>query len=320
MSDEMKFPGESAVMNHARPLDSLMPELVDSRAPLRIEPLHQRVLEVETEEGWEWLLACWRDPGGAQALHNALKNLVEATLLAALSAPPRRGVEVLSRPFSAIRLMIFDAIPNVGDAVRAFGFEPLGYKAEAYAERMPVLREEAERMGWGALGEPQAVYAASIVRNARYPELQAQLVSALGEEDWGSDPGRPSKLLAEALASRGVLGLVPDLASLDVLEAALVSRETGVIRWMSPMAFQGLCDFIGVVIQQLYEVDVLWAVCEEDSFGMCPPPLLRVAWPDGRVEHLPLGLLVLRWCVMPIGSEEDVPPLSAWIEGEFTGA
>lgn len=310
------------VMNHERPLDALIPELAESRAPMPTLPLHQRVLEVETEGGFEWMLACWRDPGGAAKLHGSLKQLVEATLLSTLSAPPRRGVEVLGRRFEALRLMVFEAIAGLEDAVRAFGMAAVPYEAASYTERMGVLRDEAQRMGWGEIGEPAMVLEAQLEHraDARLEGIQAHLVEALGDADWGSDPGRPSKLMAEFLASRGVPGLSPELSSLDTLESVLVSRTPNVIRWMPPLVFAALCDFIGVVIQSHYDVEVLWAVCEEDSFGMCPPPLFRLGHPEGRIEHFPVGLFVLRWCIMPIGAGEQVPPLSAWIEGEFSGS
>jgi hypothetical protein len=39
----------------------------------------------------------------------------------------------------------------------------------------------------------------------------------------------------------------------------LVSQQAGAIRWIPPMLFQALCDFIGVIGQTLFDRDIAWA-------------------------------------------------------------
>ena len=54
----------------------------------------------------------------------------------------------------------------------------------------------------------------------------------------------------------------PTLDGLRTLEMLLVSQQAGVIRWIPPMLFQALCDFIGLLGQTLFDRDIAWALCE----------------------------------------------------------
>ena len=99
--------------------------------------------------------------------------------------------------------------------------------------------------------------------------------------------------------------------ALDVLERELVADECGVLRWIPPSCFLALCDAIAVIAASEGR-EVAWAECEADAEGVAPPPMIRVATSDGHA-HVPLGLEVLRWCVMPRRPGEVVPPLRAWL-------
>ena len=61
---------------------------------------------------------------------------------------------------------------------------------------------------------------------------------------------------------------------------------------------------------------VEWAPSEPDELGLTPPPLVR-AYLDDAWVHIPLGLHLLRWCIMPLQPGEVVPPLSDWVLDQF---
>ena len=84
------------------------------------------------------------------------------------------------------------------------------------------------------------------------------------------------------------------------------------------MLFQALCDAAGVHAARGLGLPVQWAISEPDEDGMAPPPLLRTRGSAGDV-HVPVGLELLRWCVMPLREGESVPPLSAWCRDRFAG-
>lgn len=322
--------------DHERPLDSLIPELAESRAPLPQEPLHPRVLELDLgqEAGWEWLLCAWADPGGARAFHQALQPLVEATLLASLSRPPATGADALERRFRALRLIVFAPVEGIGAAVRAFGLrpEPAVTAATAQADpttllsgRLAALAEEARQLGIAAPGRPASIWVAPIAQTdadahgRTLDAIQRTMAEQMGDDVWGATPGGPSRLAASLLEREFGQRIEPTLAGLDAFERLVVGRATGVVRWIPPLLYQALCDFVGVVAHAEFGASLAWAVCEADVHGLHPPPHLRwEPWgPSGAPVFVPVGLHVLRWYVMPLEPGEEVPPLSAWLADQF---
>jgi hypothetical protein len=133
---------------------------------------------------------------------------------------------------------------------------------------------------------------------------------------FGEEPGRLARALAEALREHA--HIEPTRAGIEAVESALVQQDPFVVRFMPPLAFQGLCDLIAVAAHSTWGREVEWGVCEPDpDTGLAPPPVLRVTR-DGESFHVPLGEHVLRWCVMPLSPGESVPTLGAWAEHEFT--
>ena len=310
------------IMSTERPLDALLPELGEATAPLDATPMHQRVLEVELEDGFEWVFACWRDPGGITEFNAHLRNLVEAALLAHLSQPARMG-RVLERRYSGLRLFCFDHVKGpLSTAVRSFGFTACPFEPEKTVARMGALAEEAQRMGWTLPKTPRSLWHAPIQRpddefGEQLDEIHDLLVTQTGEEVWGERPGRPSKLMAAAFEEYFKVDITPDLDGLRTMELLLIQKDAGPIRWLSPLFFQGLCDFVGVLLSALWAYPVQWSLCEQDAVGLYPPPHFRIPTEEGRHEHLLIGLQILRWCVMPIQPDEEVPLLSDWLRGTF---
>ncbi|MGM0558591.1 MAG: hypothetical protein ACQEVA_19555, partial [Myxococcota bacterium] len=90
---------------------------------------------------------------------------------------------------------------------------------------------------------------------------------------------------------------------LDSFELFLVQEGGEYVRWMRPLLFQGLCDFIGVVLQAHYGFEVDWAVCEADDDGFVPPPLFRLRR-GSNTTNFPVGLHVVRWAMMPVADDD----------------
>lgn len=312
-----------------RPLDALLPGLSSPSARLDSGPaprgtpaVHPRVLEVRTEDGYDQVFVCWEDPGGARALHTALRKIIEATLLHELTQPPARGASVLGRPLRGLRLLCFADVPGVDDAVRAFGLRRSEAHAPAAdADILRVLREEAAGRGTALPDRPVHTFHVPVQGQPgswgeKLATIQSWMVDRMGEDVWGNTPGGPSRLLATYLKEEVGEAFQPDLDGLDRMEFLLVPRETGVIRWIQPLLFQALCDFVGVVLRTALDVETAWAICEPEEDGLIPPPLFRLRR-GGQVTHLPIGPHVLRWCIMPLFEGEDVPPLSSWLRDEF---
>lgn len=313
-----------------RPLDSLLEGLqppttprglASGAAPAQLHALHPRVLELRVQDGYHWAFLCWRDPGGPRALHTGLRKLVEATLLHELVQPPSRGPENLARPFTGMRFIAFAELPELHAATRAFGFTPQAADDDATADVDRVIAAEAEAVGIPALPAPSATLHAAIQRPTgawgdKLDTIQRWMAERMGDDVWGRTPGGPSRLLATYLQKETGESFEPTLDGLDRMEFLLVSREPGAVRWIPPLIFQALCDFVGVVLKAALEVDTAWALCEPEEDGLIPPPLFRLRH-HGQTTHLPIGPHLLRWCMMPIAPGEEVPPLSAWLCDEF---
>jgi hypothetical protein len=315
----------AASMSTDRPLDALLPELKRARQlDLPKLPFHPRVLEVEMEDGIEWVMACWSDPGNVREFHKQLLALLEATLIAELSQAAKH-VATRERPrhFAGVRLMVFPQLPySVGPAVQAFGFSQQDYRPDQYMARMAALEDEARITGVDMPKTPASVWMTRISRptgtqGETLYVLERSLSLAMKDQVWGQDPGQMSRLFATLAMEHFGVEIRPEPVGLDRMEQLLTRREFGVIRWMPPLLFQALCDLIGVVAKMHFGAEVAWAVCEEDRGGMAPPPVFQVKESATRKYHVPIAHHVLRWCMMPLAPNEQVPPLSAWMVDQF---
>jgi hypothetical protein len=285
---------------------------------VRVTAVHPRVLEInEPGEEAAWVLACWRDPGGAKALHAALRPRIEATLLAALSTPAGMLRERPVRQES-LRLALFPEIDGAREAVRAFGLQKDAGDDATWQRALAHLRGEAQTLGTGAGDTPSSTWTARLARADGIDAVEARLCDATPDDEvWGADPGAPSRRLAAALASEGHPAFEPDLDGLRALEPVVVPQVRGPIRWIPPLVFQALCDLVCVVIERDCMKRPELAVCELDDDGLAPPPLFRLAQRGGAHVHVPLGEELLRWCVMPARPGEDIPPLARWVAATF---
>ncbi len=279
--------------------------------PLPRRAVHPRVLQLPlSPTRFAWNLVVWDDPGGAAALHAALRPLVEAALLAELASPFDTPDE--ESP-AALRLLSFAEVARMQDAVRAFGLRPVPHDA-AFEDALRHARGEASRVG----REPPE----TIVHRLEAPlvsadvfELESALRATLGDEVFGARPGALFAALNAVLSERGEVPLPAKRSSLDALEARLGTQAPDVLRWIHPRLFQALCDAVAVVAATELGREVQWAASEVEEDGLARPPLIRVR--SGSWLHLPLGLHLLRWCVMPRSADETVPSIAAWLTDEL---
>lgn len=282
--------------------------------------MHPGVLETELEDGYDWTLACWFDPGGAQALAQELRALVEATLLSALSQPARLG-DRIARRYKSLTLLLF--YPIEGDlegALGELGFVRRPYQADHYKARLAALRPQAMRQAVRLPEAPDSVWEAPVSlpegsHGQKLWQLQGMLQARLEGQLWGEEPGRPSRALAQLL--EGSLGahIAPDLEGLSTMEMFALQRQGAGVRWTAPLLFQGLCDLVGILLQARFQMKVEWALCEPTPAGLYAPPLLRVTPQRGgpqRSTLLPIGQILLRRAILPSQGSYQ-PSLAQWL-------
>lgn len=305
-------------------LQELFPALAKPTPSLPLEPLHPRVLTVEEPAGAALVLTCWRNPGGAAGLHAGLRPKVEAALLAELSRPASELVE-LTHELRFLRLAVFDDIGgDVPAALRAFGLAPVPLSAvqdcRGWRDALAHLRGEAQRLGHVVPDDPLSAYEADIQLPTRtaagIQALEHALRQRLGDEVFGARPGALYAHLAALAPQHLGITLTPTCEGLATLEHELMSLAPGPIRFIPPAIFQAVCDFVAVIAAREFQRRVEWAPSEADELGLCPPPLVR-AYLDDAWVHIPLGLHLLRWCVMPVQPGEVVPPLADWVLDQF---
>ncbi len=311
----------TAQMQPDRPLDALVPEL--GRPAVPTAPLHPRVLESAVGEGSEWTLILWTDPGGQEALHRDVKALVEATFLAELSRTPEsvRGDE--GRRFDAVRLVSFaDLDWDPAPALRAFGFTLDEGVEESLSDRLGAILDEAPSSGHDVRDHPTQVWTARIdhgdaTLSGSLDRIEQLMADQMGDEVWGLDPGGPARLLAAHLRQMFDEAIEPTLDGVRTVESLLVSKTSGVVRWLPTLVFQALCDLLPVVASIEICARIGWAESHRLSNGFMHPPLIQVDDPREGPIHIPIGQHVLRWCIMPISPGEEVPSLADWIDDQF---
>lgn len=313
---EKMLPG----MDEDRPLDSLMPEMREGGAPAgagqgapeQAEPLHPRVLEVGLEEGTEWNLACWQDPG-PRAFHDQLSRMLRATLLRELSRPAAR-LEERDKSFIGLRLMDFAGLDDdTREVLEGVGFHRESYTADEYSERMSAWREEGRAAGLNLKTAPESLWALPLEqRDGREGRALGRVAEgmrqAMGGQVWGETPGAVSRHLARLLGEELDVEIELGDSGLQTLQKTLFAEATGAVRWTDPMLFQGVCDFVGVVLHGEYGVRVQWGVCEANAHGIVPPPMFRLPR-DGHNQTIPVGARVLEWCMLPIAADETASRL-----------
>jgi hypothetical protein len=291
------------------PLDELFPGARAKREALPEAPVHPRVLEVrDAPEVASFVVVIWPGAEDGPELRALLGRVVEATLLAELSRAPGDLHGDGERRVGSLRLVSY--APVDAAAVARYGLGPTTVD-ESWREALSHVRGEASAVGREPPENEPALFQAVFTEPAEaLAQLERGLRSVGDEAMFGAMPGGLARQVGAAL---GV-----DPVDLDGLSAALVPDVRERVRWIEPMLFQALCDAAGVHAARGLGLPVQWAISEPDEDGMAPPPLLRTRGAAGDV-HVPVGLELLRWCVMPLREGESVPPLSAWCRDRFAG-
>lgn len=308
-----------------RPLDSLMPEMgggagdeqaFHEDAPEEVGAIHPRVLEVGLEEGLEWTLACWSDPGET-GMRTQFGKLIRATLLKEMSRLPEWERDE-DREFVGMRLLSFDSLVRETRAVvRELGFSDVDYDPDQYSERMAAWRQEAGSAGLEVPARPVSVWHLPVAHPDTHADelarIESRMLVEIGAETWGQTPGAMSRHAARALeeAFDCDIGLGPE--GLTTMASYLTTDAPGAIRWMPPVGFQAICDFVGVVLHGQYGIRVQWGVCEPDPRGVVPPPMFRQPGTGGE-GTIPIGRHLLEWCVMPVTDPAGEPDLGQRVE------
>lgn len=320
-ADALRF----SLMSADRPLDALLPELSSQAPAMPKETLHPRILELGAAEGDAWVMALWADPGSPQAIHQQVQKLLEATLLANACRAADVG-DALDRVPRSVRLLVFCTVQTgLPEALKAFGFQ-LDNALPFGGDQLKALREEGIQAGWDVPAVPVSTWIAPIHQPATHgPDVMVtvhrRLRALINDDCWGNNPGAFSRCAANLFREELDVDIKATAEGMAAFEALVVQNETiGAIRWIPALLFQSLCDFVGVIIQQVWGHKVEWSMCEPEDDGFGPPPVFRITKLDGDVEHLGIGLHLLRWCVMPILPNEEIPTLLEWMESEFATA
>ena len=311
-------PGESGKPG---PLDELFPHLKQPKEELPRLPVHARVLEVPEPAGTVLVVVVWSDPGTSLSLHQEVRQRFEGTLLAELSRPASELLAEELRPRAFRVVVVGKARSDLDRALGAFGLVRTKPEGSSWNETLAYVRGEAPRVGepvpedFDSFWEV-AIHTAPGERGENVARLEAALRPATGKEVWGEKPG--AFFQRAAAAARELLGerITPDSAGLLALEHLIGQVGPGHVRWIPPVLFQTFCDAVGVVASREYGRDVQWAPSEPDELGFAPPPLLRAKIDEGFV-HLPIGLHLLRWSVMPLAKGESPPTVADWVLDQF---
>ena len=277
---------------------------------LQSTPVHPAVLKVSGDESRRWCAAIWSTDPDERQLVGKIQRLVESTLVAHWMQPPTQ-YEPQGQVVNSFDLIFYDSVPeSLKQALKDSGFQavhrPL-LAPEEY-EQFQAFEEEAIKAGRGEVGNPVAVWRVSIERpeGLQSPsKLGGSVAEKLGDQFWGQAPGWISRVFCEELKEITDVEVSPDRAGLERLERTLFGGPTGGIRWMEPMAYQAVCDFIGVVLQATTSLDVQWGTSPVDEkTGLAPAPVLRVRQSGGDWAMLAVGNDIIRRACVPWG--EDV--------------
>ncbi|NOY94679.1 MAG: hypothetical protein GXP55_26170 [Deltaproteobacteria bacterium] len=284
----------------------------------RVEPLptgalvHPRVLDLPETEGRSLVFSCFADVPSSRALFGALRPALEAAWLSELSSPACAAPRI-----EQLQLFCFGAVPaDAHSGVRAFGFRPTPMDERA-EELLPKLRAEASRANLPVPEHATELFRADVqYTQASDSESLESLAVALEAEVFGERPGALGRALLAHFEPE-LPGLDADLQSLDRIEGRLFVDRPDVVRGILPTLFAPLADLVGVCLSRELGHEVGWGVSELDAAGRREAPLLQVGAEDSAPLLFPVGLELLRRCVMPRGRDEDIAPLSHWLEQSF---
>ncbi|MEM6960300.1 MAG: hypothetical protein AAF355_14315 [Myxococcota bacterium] len=274
--------------------------------------IHSRVLVVDAVDGTQMVVACLRPPTDLPALHEQTRDAIESALLAERCAPIDSS-EALPPDYRLLRFASYIDVPGMERALRAFGLKEVRKTGGGWPKAEAHLRGEWQSLGLELPDVPRSRWEAeftSVSPALRETLSQARKAGRWSGAPWGSRPGELWKRISS------VLGLPQRRPSLDVLrefEQEYISTTSGKIRSLPAELFQASCDLVGLITELQFNRRTCWAEAAEMDNGLNPPPHLQIERGSAKME-LPIGLVVLRWWIMPLAAGEKPACLAEWLE------
>ncbi|MCS6800050.1 MAG: hypothetical protein NZ898_16290 [Myxococcota bacterium] len=251
-------------------------------------------------DGARLLVVMWHTRAPAQRVTNSIRARIEGSLLGEVCSPSDEPDEP---PLRAVRLVAYEApSADIVWALHRFGLHRAPTSGASWMRTVARLRTLAIEEGQPTFCErtPEVCLEISIDHDPRLDALDQALRGGPADEPWGHRPGAMAAAVARILATQDCPGRSP----LEILEPLVNDRDPTHALWIAPRTFLALCDAVALFAARELGARVQWAVCEPEDDGVRPPPTARVESTSGRSRIVPLGLLVLRACAMPIPVDE----------------
>lgn len=290
----------------------------DSRRNRDHRAVHPAVLRVSGDETRRWCAAVWSTGPETPKLVDEIRGLVESTLAAHWMQPPAQ-YEPGEGAVNSFDLVFYDEVgEGLNGRLRSEGWhrvDMLGMATDEY-EQFEVFVEEAADHGVDVSGRPDALWRCP-VRAAEGPGDQSReefgqgVARMLGDDVWGDSPGWFSRAFCDELGRVANIDIGPNRQGLATLEETVVDTGTEGIRWIDGLAYQALCDFVGVVVQATTSLEVQWGTCPVDEqTGLAPTPLMRMR--DGwGWTRIPVGRDVVQRVALPWHRPPEAPKVGA---------
>ncbi len=273
------------------------------------EAVYPAVLQVSGEQARRWCTAVWSNGPGERRLVGELHRLIQGTLIAHWMQPPAQ-YELMAQPVNSFDVIFYEAAgEKLAGKLRTDGWQSvdLGLLPTEEYEQFEVLAEEAAKRGTAIDEGPAQLWRITFDRpgggGAQGPtQLGADVAKRLGDQVWGQTPGWFSRVFCERLKEMTGVELSPNYEGLRRLEQTVFSQWGRGIRWLEPMAYQAICDFIGVAVQAESSAEVQWGSCPVDErTGLAPAPLLRIRHKKNAWKRIGVGYDVIEQFCVPWG-------------------
>lgn len=279
----------------------------------QIDAVHPAVLQVSGEQTRRWCAAIWSVNPGEQLLIGEIRGLIQSTLVAHWMQPPLQ-YEPDTPAVNSFDLVFYEPVDDaLGNRLDADGWSPVPIEQmviEEY-EQFEVFEQQAHKAGRQIPTRPAGLWRSEVV-GAEEPgdfawgQLGSEVAEMLDDQVWGDTPGWFSRAYCDRLERRVQLGIGPNVDGLATLASAVIPDDEHRFRWIDGMAYQALCDFVGVVVDATSELEVQWGTCPVDEkSGMAPAPLMRMRQAGGRWQRVSVGTDVLDRAVLPWGPQGD---------------
>lgn len=273
------------------------------------EAVHPGVLRVSGEQTSRWCAAVWSTSPGERRLVGEIHRLVQGTLIAHWMQPPAQ-YELATQAVNSFDLIFFQPLESpLRDRLKAEGWQPVALElmSNDEFEQFQVLSDEARKKAIDIAGGPTALWRVKFEAvggdESQGPaKLGAAVAEKLEDQVWGQIPGWFSRVFCDQLRRVTAVEVEPTFEGLAALGRTILGHQDRGIHWLEPMAYQAICDFIGVVVQAETELDVQWGTCPVDqTTGLAPAPMLRVRQGSQPWRNLAVGYDVIEHCCVPWG-------------------